>query len=159
MLLGMGQPRPVAIQIAAGGLEDDGLLAEKIGDQPCALMIVDPEDLEHAGIAHEGAGTAAVGGAQLVDILKDGPELDAVARHQTHGAFDRRQMAKGGEFIEQIEDGCGRSGRGPDRGSGHVLQALRDHQTQPAGIGTEAIGRQDEEDGRGTRLEIREGKI
>jgi hypothetical protein len=33
------------------------------------------------------------------------------------------------------------------------------HQTQPAGIGAKAIGRENEKDSRGARLEIPEGKI
>lgn len=38
-----------------------------------AVMVVDAEDLQDPGIAEEGAGALSVGGAELVDILKDGP--------------------------------------------------------------------------------------
>ena len=39
-----------------------------------------------------------------MDVLEDRPELDAIAGHETHGAFDRRQMAQRRELIEQIEN-------------------------------------------------------
>ena len=41
-------------------------------------MIVDPEDLEDTGVGQEGAGALPVGGAELVDVLQDRPELDAI---------------------------------------------------------------------------------
>ncbi len=76
-----------------------------------------------------------------MNVLQDRPELDAVAGHEAHCALDGGQVAKGGELIQQIEDRHGRLG-GVAR---HVGQALRDEQAQPAGIGGEPIGRQDEE--------------
>ena len=66
-------------------------------------MIVDAKDLQDAGVAQEGAGALAIGGAELVDILEDRPELDAIARHQAHGALDGGQVAEGGEFIQQVQ--------------------------------------------------------
>lgn len=37
--------------------------------------------------------TAPLRGAQLMDVLQDWPELNAIAGHQAHGAFDRRAMS------------------------------------------------------------------
>lgn len=59
-------------------------------------------------------------------------------------------MAKGGELIEQVEDRRG----GLGGIAGHVDQALRDEQAQPAGIGGEPIGRQDEEHRSGVHLQV-----
>ena len=74
-----------------------------------------------------------------------------------------RQIAQRREFIEEIDHRRGQRGRGLAGrrcfDSGHVLQALRDHQAQPARIGGEAIGRQDEKDGRNARFQIPEGEI
>lgn len=62
-------------------------------------MIVDPERLDDAGVGHERAGALAIVGAELVHVLEDRPELEAIARHQTHRAFDRLQSAKRGELV------------------------------------------------------------
>ena len=86
-----------AIERAAHRLKDDRLLSEKIGNQPGALMIVDAEDLQDAGVGEEGAGALAIGRAQLMDVLQDRPELDAVAGHEGEGALDRREPARAGE--------------------------------------------------------------
>src|SRR3546814_1157805 len=67
---------------AAHRFEHDRLLAEQIGDELGAVVIVDPEYLQHAGVGQEGAGAALIERAELVDILQDGPELNAVAGHQ-----------------------------------------------------------------------------
>jgi len=45
------------------------------------------------------------GGAELMNVLPDRPELDAVAGHQTHGLLNRCQVSQRREFIEKIEDG------------------------------------------------------
>src|SRR3546814_12844876 len=66
-----------------------------------SVVIVDPEYLQHAGVGQEGAGAALIERAELVDILQDGPELNAVAGHQAHGAFDGFKAAERGELIEQ----------------------------------------------------------
>ena len=50
MLLAMGYARGLGVQRAAHGLENDRLLAEEIGDEACAVMIVNAEDLEDAGV-------------------------------------------------------------------------------------------------------------
>ena len=81
-------------------------------------------------------------------ILQDRPELDAIAGHQAHRPLDRGEVAEGGELIEQVED----RGRGLARRSHHVLQALRDHQAKPAGIGSQASGRQHQEHRRDARF-------
>src|SRR3546814_5812777 len=67
---------------AAHGLEHDRLLAEQIGDELGAVVIVDPEYLQDAGVGQEGAGAALVERAELVNVLQDRPELDAVTGHQ-----------------------------------------------------------------------------
>ena len=90
-----------------------------------------------------------------MNVLKDRPELDAIASHEAHSPFDRGQVAEGGELIEQIEDRHG----GFLRITGHVEQALRDEQAQPAGIGGQAIGRQDEEHRDVAVLEIGKAEI
>ena len=64
-------------------------------------------------------------------------------------------MAEGGEFIEQIEDRRCRLGWI----ARHVGEALRDEQAQPARIGREAIGRQDEEDGDVAAFQIGKAEI
>src|SRR3546814_9279686 len=74
----------VAVDRAAHGLEHDRLLAEQIGDELGAVVIVDPEYLQDAGIGQEGAGAALVERAELVNVLQDRPELDAVTGHQPH---------------------------------------------------------------------------
>src|SRR3546814_2802844 len=79
---------------AAHRFEHDRLLAEQIGDELGAVVIVDPEYLQHAGVGQEGAGAALIERAELVDILQDGPELNAVAGHQAHGAFDGFKAAE-----------------------------------------------------------------
>ena len=90
-----------------------------------------------------------------MNVLQDRPELDAVAGHEAHCALDGGEVAEGGELIQQVEDRHGRLG-GVAR---HVGQALRDEQTQPAGIGGEAIGRQDEEHRGVAALEIGKAEI
>ena len=90
-----------------------------------------------------------------MNVLQDGPELYAIAGHEAHCALDWGQVAEGGELIQQVEDRHGRLG-GVAR---HVGQALRDEQTQPAGIGGEAIGRQDEEHRDVAALEISKAEI
>src|SRR3546814_5665449 len=82
---------------AAHRFEHDRLLAEQIGDELGAVVIVDPEYLQHAGVGQEGAGAALIERAELVDILQDGPELNAVAGHQAHGAFDGFKAAERSE--------------------------------------------------------------
>ena len=62
-----------------------------------------------------------------MNVLQDGPELDAVAGHQAHGALDRGQVAEGGELVEEIEDGGGRL----RRIAGHVHEALGDEEAEP----------------------------
>ena len=66
------------VERAGHGLELDRFIAEEIGDEPRSFVIVDAEDLEHAGIREEGPGAGAIDGFELVDILKDRPELEAV---------------------------------------------------------------------------------
>lgn len=46
-----------------------------------------------------------------MDVLQDWPELNAIAGHQAHGAFDRREMTQGGKLVEQIENRQARDGR------------------------------------------------
>ena len=65
-----------------------------------ADLIVDAEHVQHTGVGEKCAGTAAVERAELVNILQDRPELDAVAGHQPHCTFDRLQTAEGGELVE-----------------------------------------------------------
>ena len=93
--------------------------------------------------------------AQLMDILKDRPKLDTIARHQTHSAFDWGQMPKGCKLIEQIKNQCRRL----CRITSHFEQALRDKQAQPARIGREAVGRKNDEHRHVAALEIRKPEI
>jgi hypothetical protein len=59
----------------------------------CGLRIADVEDVDHCGVRQDGAGSLAVDAPELVEVLKDGPELQAVACHQTERAFHRLQSA------------------------------------------------------------------
>ena len=54
-----------AIERPAHRLKDDGLLAQEVGNHPGAVVIVDAEDLQDAGVGEESAGALAVCGAQL----------------------------------------------------------------------------------------------
>ena len=74
MLLADSYAGGLGIQRPTHGLKDDGFLSEEIGDQAGAIVIVDAEDLEDAGVGKEGPGALAVGGAQLMDVLEDRPE-------------------------------------------------------------------------------------
>lgn len=67
MVLGKREAGLFAVERPAHRLKDDGLLAEQIRDQPGAVVIVDAEDLQDAGVGEEGAGALAVGGAELMD--------------------------------------------------------------------------------------------
>ena len=89
-----------------------------------------------------------------MDVLQDRPELDAVAGHQAHRAFDRGQVTQGGELVEQVEHRLG----GPGLAAGHLEQALADHQPQPAGVRFQPVGWQDQEDGGRARLEVGEAE-
>src|SRR3546814_13910010 len=75
-------------------------LAEQSRDELGAIEICDPEDLQDAGVRQEGAGAALVERAELVNVLQDRPELDAVARHQAHRPLDGFETAQRGKFIE-----------------------------------------------------------
>ena len=82
-------------------------------------------------------------------------ELDAIAGHEAHSAFYGGEVAEGGEFIQQVEDRRCRLGGI----AGYVGEALRDEQAQPARIGGQAIGRQDEEHRDVAALEIGKAEI
>ena len=41
-------------------------------------MIVDAKNLEDGRVGEEGSGALAIGGAELMDILQDRPELDGL---------------------------------------------------------------------------------
>src|SRR3546814_1476832 len=56
---------------AAHALEHDRFLAEQIGDELGAVVIVDAEYLQDAGVRQEGAGAALVERAELVNVLQD----------------------------------------------------------------------------------------
>src|SRR3546814_5824462 len=81
-------------------------LAEQSRDELGAIVIVDPEYLQDACVRQEGAGAALVERAELVNVLQDRPELDAVARHQAHRPLDGFETAQRGKFIEQDQDGA-----------------------------------------------------
>ena len=89
------------IERAGDGLELDGLIAEEIGDEARCVVIVDTEDLEDAGIREEGPGAGAIDGFELVDILEDRPELEAVTGHEAHGPFDRGEAAEARELVKE----------------------------------------------------------
>lgn len=137
MLFAIGQASFLAIQVAACRFEDDGALAEQIGDQAGGVVVIDAKNLQDTRVAQEGAGALTVDVAELVDVLEDGPELDAVACHQPHCPFDGRQVTKRREFIEEVQHTDARRGQRPN----DVLQALRDHQTQPARVGGQPVWR------------------
>jgi hypothetical protein len=100
VLLAVGDPRLLGIKRAGHSLEDDSFLSEQIRDEARAVVVVDAEHLQHAGIREEGSGALSVGRTKLVEILQDRPELDTVTRHQPHGTFDGRQVSKRRELVE-----------------------------------------------------------
>ena len=77
----------IVTRLVAVGLEPGGFLADHLAQPFGRFKIIDPEDLLHPGIGDEGASTFAVEIAELAHILQDGPELEAIARHQAHGAL------------------------------------------------------------------------
>lgn len=60
MVFAVGDPRLFGIERLAHGLEHGGFLAEQIGDEAGAFVIVDAEYLQDAGVRQEGAGTLPV---------------------------------------------------------------------------------------------------
>jgi len=151
------------------GLIPDRFLSHRLAQPLGRLEVVHAEDLLHPGIGDEGRGPCAVEIAKLAHVLQDRPELEAVARHQTHGALHRFQTAKGGELIEQEEGRglqalhgglCGYLGaEGLFRVPCDLLEGLRDKEAQPAAVGVQTVGRQDEEDGGDPVAQIREVEI
>src|SRR3546814_11441679 len=75
--------------------------------------------------------------SELVDVLEDRPELDAVARHQPHRALDRFETAERRELVEQEQHRPGRA----TRRARQLGQGLRNHQPPPAGLAGEPMGR------------------
>ena len=61
MVLAEGEAGLFAVERPAHRLKDDGLLAEQVGDHPGAVVIVDAEDLQDAGVGEEGSGARTVG--------------------------------------------------------------------------------------------------
>src|SRR3546814_17848747 len=108
MLRSEGYAGLVRVDRAAHALEHDRFLAEQIGDELGAVVIVDAEYLQDAGVRQEGAGAALVERAELVNVLKDRPELDDVAGHEAHSALDGLEADAGGELIEQEKRSEGR---------------------------------------------------
>lgn len=47
-----------------------------------AFMVVKAEALQYPGVGQEGSGLLAIDGLQLMHVLKDWPELDAVTGQQ-----------------------------------------------------------------------------
>src|SRR3546814_2603372 len=113
-----------AYEMRISDWSSDVCSSDLIGDELGAVVIVDPEYLQDAGIGQEGAGAALVERAELVNVLQDRPELDAVTGHQPHSALDRFETAQRGKFIEQEQDGAGRGGRRARQ----IGQPLRQHQ-------------------------------
>ena len=66
--------------------------------------------------------------------------MDAIARHEADGAPDLLKPAERGELIEQEENWPRRL----DGRAGEIAQGGVDHQAQPAVIGFEPVGRQDQ---------------
>ena len=90
-----------------------------------------------------------------MDVLQDRPELQTVTRHQAHGALDGLQPPERGELIEQQQHRTRRLGGRPRQ----FIDCLRDQQAQPARIGIEPVGWQDQEYRSYAFLEIGKGKI
>src|SRR3546814_19013267 len=98
-----------AYEMRISDWSSDVCSSDLIGDELGAVVIVDAEYLQDAGVRQEGAGAALVERAELVNVLQDRPELDAVAGHEAHSALDGFEAAEGGELIEQEQDGAGRT--------------------------------------------------
>ncbi len=99
MLLAVGDPRLLGIKRAGHSLEDDSFLSEQIRDEARAVVVVDAEHLQHAGIREEGSGALSVGRTKLVEILQDRPELDTVTRHHQPSATD--EVQRSGQGVER----------------------------------------------------------
>lgn len=65
MVFAVGYAGFLGIERLAHGLEHNGFLPEQIGDEAGAVVIVDAEHLQDAGVRQEGAGAGAVCGAEL----------------------------------------------------------------------------------------------
>ena len=70
------------------GFIGDRFAPHRFGQHIGSVIVIDPERLQHPGIRQECPRTGSVEASQLVDVLQDRPELQAVARHQTHCALD-----------------------------------------------------------------------
>ena len=91
-----------------------------------------------------------------MEVLEDGPELQAVAGHQPHGALDRLEPAESRELVEQEQHGQAlRTGGGAGQGT----EALRHHEAQPARVGVEAVRRQHQEQAAGPLLQLGEAEV
>ena len=81
--------------------------------------------------------------------------MDAIARHQADGPPDLLKPAERGELIEQEENRPRRF----DGRAGEIAQGGVDHQAQPAVIGFEPVGRQDQKHRYDAGNEIGKSKI
>src|SRR3546814_13555696 len=84
---------------AAHALEHDRFLAEQIGDELGAVVIVYAEYLQDAGVRKEGSGAELVVRAALVNVLKDRPEPDAVAGPEAPRAYEGAERQGGGKEV------------------------------------------------------------
>ena len=72
---------------AAHALEHDRFLAEQIGDELGAVVIVDAEYLQDAGVRQEGAGAALAGLGNSVGSLSEGIQCISLNMEQQAAAI------------------------------------------------------------------------
>ena len=80
------------VRRAAGsvaGVVGHGGVAEALGQPFGGVEVGGGCDLDDPGVGEEGAGVLAVGGAELGEVLQDGPELEAEAGHEAGGLHRR----------------------------------------------------------------------
>ena len=133
----------------------DRLVAHGFREFLGGFQILHVEGLDHFGIGEKGLGAFAVDRRQLRKVLKNRPELDAIAGHQAHAPAHLVETPERREFIEEEQN----RPRRPLRRPREIAQGGVDHQAQPSIIGFEAIGRQHDKDRGDAGDKIGEGKI
>lgn len=137
------------VRRAAGGaacLISHGGVAEALGQPFGGVQVGGCCDLDEAGVGEKGAGVLAIGGAELGEVLENGPELEAQAGHQPGGLQRRLQPAEGGELVQEQQHG---RGAGPLRRTGQLCDALGHQQAEPARVRSHPVRRQHQEHGCG----------
>jgi hypothetical protein len=79
----------------------DRFAAHRLRQHIGGIKVIDPERLKDTGVGQECPGALPIQTAELVDVLQNRPELQAVSGHQAHCALDGLQPPERGKLIEQ----------------------------------------------------------